>query len=365
MTTQNPRLTALFVQLRTAITSRTAPASNGAPSPEPTPAPPEPAAPPLPVSKAHRRARPPQGPPGAKQAPCPTNAAEYHAIPPAPRVLASYAPEEEVRRGRRLSRGALRLWRKLYGLALDVSQAWGYTVAPGQIVFHLPLATLAGMLDYHVDHVARLARELERAGLLDCGGHAQQVKCRSMYDGTLWAVLMTPEGEPPRIRAEEWRHNWRPGFEADVEGKTGAAKEMSELLRAGADEAEKYEVAKARAVNPGGAGYIPPPLPSSDNCSHASLKAVVEGLSQLWHLHPSKRPRAVGVLASQIAAALSEPERRRYWCKVIWQALKAQNEMRDGLQVLGAQLARLDADLREGAPWRNPGAVLAARLKAA
>jgi len=73
----------------------------------------------------------------------------------------------------------------------------------------------------------------------------------------------------------------------------------------------------------------------------------------------------VGALASQIAAALSEADRRRYWCRVIWEALRAENEQRAGLQVLAAQLGRLQADLDEGAPWKNPGAVLAARLKVA
>ena len=95
------------------------------------------------------------------------------------------------------------------------------------------------------------------------------------------------------------------------------------------------------------------------------LRGVIDGLAALWRLHSSKRPRAVGRLASQIAALLGESDRRRYWCGVIWQALKAQDEGRTGgLQALMGQFDRLAADLREGAPWRSPGAVLAARLKA-
>jgi hypothetical protein len=184
-----------------------------------------------------------------------------------------------------------------------------------------------------------------------------------MYDGTLWAVLMVPGGEPPRLRADDWRYNWRPSFAADIEGKTGAFSEMSELLQAEASESEKYRAAKARAAV--SAGENPPPLSSSDILPRISLRAVVEGLSGLLALHSSKRARAVGLLASQIAAALVEPDRRRYWCRVIWEALKAENELRPGLQVLAAQISRLEADLKEGAPWRSPGAVLAARLKAA
>lgn len=36
-----------------------------------------------------------------------------------------------------------------------------------------------------------------------------------------------------------------------------------------------------------------------------------------------------------------------------------------GVQVLAAQVSRLATDLDEGVPWRNAGAVLAARLRSA
>lgn len=280
----------------------------------------------------------------------------------APRVLACYPDALVVRGGRQLSRGAARLWDQLHRLACDAGRERFYEQLPRQITFHCPAVTLAGLIGVSDRHLARLAGELETVGLLDCGGHAQNVGGRSMYDGTLWAVLVAPGDEPPRIRADDWRHNWRPDFYADVEGKTGAAAEMSELLKAEADEAEKYRAAKARAAMPGAKN--PPPLSSSDILPRPTLEAVVHGLHSLWHLHASKRARAVGLLASQLAQSLDEPERRRYWCRVIWDALRAEIEECSGLQVLAAQLSRLQADLREGAPWRNPGAVLAARLKA-
>ena len=283
------------------------------------------------------------------------------AEPPPPRVLASYPDAELIAAGCRLTKGERRLWLAVHRLAVDTGRFRRYTTAPGQLVFHVPAVSLAGYLDYHPDHIARLGRGLERAGLLDCGGHAQQVGLRTMYDGCLWGVKMIPDAAPPRIRADEWRHNWRPGFEADVYGKTGAAAEMSGLRSKSANDEIKYQAVKARAAAP---DVENDPLSSSpDNFGHAALRAVIDGLAGLWKLHRSKRPRAVGLLASQIAAALTEPERRRYWCRVIWQALTAQDEGRTGgLQPLAAQIDRLRADMLEGAPWRSPGAVLAARL---
>lgn len=353
MTTHNPRLTAAFARLHAIITSKPAPASNGAPQLEKA------------VQEPQRATEAPQQTATAPALQVPTDTVRP-VEPPKPRVLASYPTADEVRGGLAMTKGEARLWAAIHRLAVESGKERGYEAVPHQIVGHCPAVSLAGVLDYHPDHIARLGRGLERKGLLDCGGHVQKVKGRNMYDGTLWAVLMVPGGQAPRIRPEEWQHNWRPDFEADVDGKTGAAAEMSGLKLRGANYEEKFQAARAWAVSLGEAhNKNRPPLPSSDIPSHAGLKAVVEGLGRLWHLHPSKRARAVGLLATQIAAALIEPDRRRYWCRVIWEALRSEFEGRGGLQVLGAQLSRMEADLREGAPWRNPGAVLAARLKAA
>ncbi|WP_293914834.1 hypothetical protein [Deinococcus sp.] len=284
--------------------------------------------------------------------------------PPPPRILALFPSFEALIGAVKLSAAERRAYRLLHRLAVDVARERRYEATPHQVVYHCPAVTIAGVLGITDRHLRRLVAGLERAGLLDCGGHAQQIGARSLYDGTLWAVLMIPNTEPPRIRAEDWRHNWRPTFEADVVGKTGAALEMSELLLEHVEPEDKYRAAKARAAVPGASST--PAAPSSDIFGPASLRGVIDGVAALWRLHSSKRPRAVGVLASQIAAALIEPERRRYWCRVLWQALTAQDEGRTGgLSALIGQLDRLVADLVEGAPWRSPGAVLAARLKGA
>lgn len=283
-----------------------------------------------------------------------------------PRVLATFRPAEEISQGVKLSRGARRLWNLLHRLAVDVARARAYTVTPDQVTFHLPAVTVAGVLRYHADHVARVGRELEEAGLLDFGGHAQTVKGRAMWDGCLWAVKTRAEGPAPRIRADEWKHEWRPDFAADVEGKTGAAAEVSGLESEGASEADFYRAAQARAAISGPADpQNLDPLSSSDSPSPAGLSAVAERIPGLLDTHPRGRAAAVGKLAAAMCQALREPERRRYWCRMLWEAIRATYEGRAGLQGLAAAVWRLAADLREGAPWRNAGAVLAARLRPA
>ncbi|MEF2280490.1 hypothetical protein V3W47_19540, partial [Deinococcus sp. YIM 134068] len=152
------------------------------------------------------------------------------------------------------------------------------------------------------------------------------------------------------------------GFAADLDARTGAASEMSGLQAEGASAEDRYRAAEARAAVPD--GFAAPLPPSPDNSTPAGLRAVVAALPALWSAHPRHRAREVGRLASAMSAALAEPERRRYWCRVLWEALRAEMEGRvGGLQALGAQISRLAADLAEGAPWRTPGAVLAARLR--
>lgn len=282
---------------------------------------------------------------------------------PTPRVLASFQSAEAIAYGVRLSRGAGRLWGLLHRLAVDVARYREYTVTPGQVTFHLPAVTLAGAAGYARSHLYRLLDELMRAGLLDGGGHAQNVMGRSLYDGCLWAVRTRLDAEPPRVRADEWKHQWRPGFAADVQGKTGAAAEMRQLQTQEANAGEYYQAAKHRAAIPDAVFS-----PAESSClipERPSLNAVADALGGIWGVHVRHRARRVGQLASAMCAALGEPERRRYWCRVIWEAYRASIEGRSGLQVLAAQVARLAADLKEGAPWRSPGAVLASRLKGA
>ena len=116
------------------------------------------------------------------------------------------------------------------------------------------------------------------------------------------------------------------------------------------------------AVTP---GSTEPPV-CSDPCRSGpgSLQDVVYLLPLLSDAHPDKRPALVGMMASTMSHALRDPHSRRYWCKAIWNAWRAELEGRAGLQVLAAQVARLSADLKEWPDLRRPGALLASRMKA-
>ena len=79
--------------------------------------------------------------------------------------------------------------------------------------------------------------------------------------------------------------------------------------------------------------------------------------------HPNKRGVLVDILSATLARVLNDEHSQAYYAKAIWQACRASAEGRAGLQVLAAQLARLDVDRREWAKLRRPAALLASRLR--
>ncbi|WP_019588837.1 hypothetical protein [Deinococcus apachensis] len=277
---------------------------------------------------------------------------------------ASYEPEP-VLAELRLSPGARRVFLVLHRLALDVARERAYRLLPDSVTFHVPALMVAGLTGYTDRHLRRLAGELEQAGVLDAGGHASRVGLRSLYDGTLWAVKVKPGDTAPRLRAEDWKHAWRPTFAADVEGKRGAARVMSELQTAEASEGERYRAVLRAAVAPDAAFT---PVASSSDMTGAeaeprTVREVIYRLGELAHVHPSQRPGLVGRMASALAHALGDLHSRRWYCSLIWQAWEDEVEGRPGLQGLAAQLSRLAADLVEWPGIRSPGALLATRLR--
>lgn len=278
---------------------------------------------------------------------------------------------EEVREGLRLSRGAVTVFDELHRLACAVAKARGYRVQPDTVTLHLPQGLLALAVGYTPRHLRRLLPELVTAGLIDWGAHASKVGGMSLWDGCLWAVKVQPAPDVlPHLNREEWRHGWR-DFAGDIDAGRTVKALLEGMSSLHPNEAEKIvqDALKAWAVSPGNINSpvaCSADMPGGDGVgSVQDVREVVYRLGALPTVHPSKRAATVGRLASALSKVLDDQHSRRWYCAVIWEAWRAEVEGRAGLQVLAAQVARLAADMQEGAPWRNPGAVLAARLKPA
>jgi hypothetical protein len=190
----------------------------------------------------------------------------------------------------------------------------------------------------------------------------------SLWDGYLWAVKVSPGEHQPRLKREEWKHQWR-NFAEDIEaGRT--VKALLERM-SGLHLEERKEVIEAAlkdaAVIPGNIKY--PVVCSADMAGADSLNTVQDvrelgyRLGDLANLPAEKRAEGVGRIASALSHALGDFASRRWYCSLIWQALAAEEEGRGGLGILAAALTRLEVDRKEWKELRNPAALLNFRLR--
>jgi hypothetical protein len=275
-----------------------------------------------------------------------------------PRVLAVMPSAATLRAAvPYLTPSAIKVHDLLIRLGHEVLRARGLEVLPSSLTLHSTAVGIALHLNLSERTIYRAADELTAAGILAHGGHAQNVRGLSRYDGTLWSISLKP-GHTPRIRADEWRAVYRPDYAEEFYGKTGVRAEMSDLQDqktgvAGFEILRNRAVVVVHAQNPRCASK------SDTNAKHAvkGLEGAAERVRELGHAHYTKRAGAVTEAAQAIASSLNEPHRRAQWCKVLWHAFIHSN-----LEQVALNLLRLRTDLNEQAPWRRPGAVLMARL---
>jgi hypothetical protein len=259
-----------------------------------------------------------------------------------------------------LKPGPVRLLQLLHRLAVDASVSRAYPVTPSQCTLHLPQELIAKALSVHVVTVWRWSQDLIGAGLIAVRAHYSTLRRATRADGTLYAVSLKA-GHVSHLTHADLSHPWR-DLDADVKhGRTAwKALQWSETR----DEKSWYLILENWSRCPG--SVTSHPLPSLDHCTPpGTLQDASNALSLVATAHPTKRAAVVGLLASSIAATLNDHHSRRYWCRTIWNAWREELEGSGGLQVLGTQLARLEADRREWPGLRNPAALLTSRLRPA
>jgi hypothetical protein len=207
--------------------------------------------------------------------------------------------------------------------------------------------------------VWRWSQDLLTAGLIAVRAHYSTLRRVTRIDGTLYAVSLKA-GHVAHLAHDDLSYPWR-DLEADVKHGRTAWKALQWSTQG--EKTDWYKILSIWAVKP---GEINSPLPSLDYCNlPGTLQDASNALSLVATAHPTKRAAVVGLLASSIAATLNDHHSRRYWCLVIWNAWRDGLEGSGGLQVLGTQLARLEADRREWPGLRNPAALLTSRLRPA
>ncbi|MGX9688687.1 hypothetical protein ACTQ9L_16305 [Deinococcus wulumuqiensis] len=293
-----------------------------------------------------------------------SRATERPTQPPAPQVVVrvpGFQSLEDAHDLAGLRDGPRRLLKLLHQLAVDVAKVRGYSAAVSQVVIHQSQELQARALGVHRVTLWRWTQVLQERGHIEARAHKATTTHRAAAvtrnDGTLYAVSLKA-GHRARLRYDDLKHRYR-DLEADRKAGNTAFQALQQSHPSTGR--EWVEVLRAWAVTPGNTTLNP--VNSVDCCiGPNTVQDVVYTLPLLAEAHPTKRAGLVGIMAATLARALNDQHSRKWWCQVIWNAWTDEVEGRAGLQVLAAQLARLDVDRREWEGLKNPAALLTARL---
>ncbi len=271
---------------------------------------------------------------------------------------------------------------------------------PPQMVLHLPNEMMAAQVDKNVSTLRLWTPILEEMGYIDARPHYTTMTTSDgrripVIDGTLYAIRLQP-GHKAKLTYQDLSAQYRNLDEDRQAGRT-AYRVVQRAEKLGQQELEKTENAncvldgeknmrgstaspmkaqylreqlKAWAVTPGQVQdplFADPRIFSSDELEEAvrTVQDVIYLLPAVAESEANKRAALIGILGTALAHALDDDHSQRWYCKAIWNAWNAEVEGRGGLQVLAAQLARLDVDRHEWGSLKRPAALLNARLRAA
>jgi hypothetical protein len=270
-------------------------------------------------------------------------------------------------------------------------------------VLHLSAEMLAAKLGRNVDTVRVWTKALIALGYLDARPHHSRATRNgqqgTVVDGTLYAIRLQP-GHKAKLSFKDLSKSYRdldadrhagrtafrvidraewleqqalehlaqqpkngntvPDGESYIRGSTPALVRAQYLL----DQLKTWAVTPGQVQDP---LFSDPRIYTPDELAGAvkTVQDVIYLLPTVAETHADKRAALVGILGTALARALNDQHSRRWYCKTIWAAWTTELEGRGGLQVLAAQLARLDVERQEWGTLRRPAALLNARLRAA
>ena len=278
---------------------------------------------------------------------------------------------------------------------------------PPQIVLHLSGELVAYVLGVSDNTVRDWAAQLAADGFLEARPHYTTSKNwdgenTTMIDGTLYAVRLKP-GHTARLRYGHLKRQYR-----DLDADRKAGRTAYNAIQNAYQKAQRW--AEWRASEDAKGNHDPDAGKNTSGSSHSpegrvreelrkqlqrwavipgdlntnpvngdselfgaedpaqqleTVLDVVHTLPLLGLAHHSKRAALVGIMGATLARALKDQHSRNFYCRLIWEAWNQELMGMGGLQALAAQITRLEIDRREWKDLRNPGALLASRMRAA
>ncbi|WP_261665542.1 hypothetical protein [Deinococcus sp. Marseille-Q6407] len=268
--------------------------------------------------------------------------------------LSRYATADAIAALSRLSKGARKLWELLHGVAVRVAAQKAYSPAVSQVTFSLPQSLIAAALGYTDRHIRNLQTELHTAGLVDSGALAAKVSGQNLWASTLWAVKTSTAATQPKIRPEDWGHEWR-NLELDYKRKNTALGFISGLDK---DLKGRLGADLLAAISVTGLFKLHNSVTYRAEIKLGSVQDAIYSLSMLADPEtPAERRNLIQQLAGWVSESLHDTHSFRWWCGQLWQ-LRTWADIGE----MQAKLSRLLADLAETATVRNPAALLNSRM---
>lgn len=256
------------------------------------------------------------------------------------------------------SQTALKLYRVLLIVAIEITRRRGQSPQTCEAVFHLPLELVAEAAGVSRVTAWRHLRALRELGLVDNRLHKASCRGETRNSGSLWRVRMSPlKGSRARVSADDLRHAWR-DLDADVRrGRT--SQRALKHTRALESRSLKTEIAIQWALSPGSSQA--PVNPVCFSMARRELESVLD----VTRAPREERGAAVDEAAHALALALRDSSSLNWYRKLLWNVLRRYDSSGEDFSYavyLAAQRARTDN--LEGFA-RRPGALFVSRIKAA
>ena len=253
---------------------------------------------------------------------------------------------------------ALRIYRGLHQVAVEVARYRGYADAVSSVTFHLPTELLAFELNMNRGTLWKHLKALKAHGLVDQRGHTTTYKGLSRKDGSLWCVKLHPkQGKTARLSHEEFKHPWR-DLTADIDRGRTAYNYITEQSSQGRKDEVGIDVLVGWALSPGNLNKTP-----LEMTVQGAPAAGPEIMLDLPHV-PRKRGERnamVDTAACSVARFLGDSS-VDFYRYLFWQLLRLRDQGQDYFWTVYDMIRRAGTDQQEGFA-RRPGALLISRLK--
>jgi DNA-binding transcriptional ArsR family regulator len=256
-----------------------------------------------------------------------------------------------------LSSTALALFRALHTVAVEASEARGYSPGVSEVSLFCPVEAVALALGIHRCTVYRALPELRSAGLVDARGHFCTHRGRTRSDGTVWAVRLRPVGgRAARVGYGDLKRQYR-NLSGDVEAGRTVWADMRQSRNPSSREVN-LDFIRRWALSPTDKN---PVISDCRTTPRRDLEVVLD----VRHVPRGERSAAVSLAAEALAAALRDRGGVMFYRRLLWQLLRRfEAGGGDYWHVVYEQARRAATDASEGFA-RRPGALFVSRLKGA